>query len=75
MSFEARLVEDVATHRGGPKCLTCTALASLDATDLAAYHAAKADRSYTLSSIARALGLQPGTYRLHVTNRHVDPAE
>jgi len=73
VSFEDRLLKDAASHRGGPKCLTCTALASLDATDLAAYNAAKADRSFTTASIARALGLQPGTYRLHVNNGHDEP--
>jgi hypothetical protein len=72
VSFADRLLEDVATHRGGPKCLTCTALASLDANDLHAYHDARESR-VPWASIARALGLQPGTYRLHVTSGHVEP--
>lgn len=74
MTFADRLQEDVASHRGGPKCSTCTALAALDPTDLAAYNAAKTDRSLPNASIARALGVQPGTYRLHVASRHVDPS-
>ena len=72
MSFADRLLEDVATHRGGPKCLTCEALSSLDPVDLASYHQARTSR-VPFASIARALGIQPGTYRLHVTSGHVEP--
>jgi hypothetical protein len=72
VSFAERLAADVATHRVGPECKTCSALAGLNPDDLAAYHEA-VESGISQASIGRALGLQPGTYRLHKNNRHVDP--
>jgi hypothetical protein len=61
------------------KCTTCRALRAMDADDLAEYHealdaaVAKQPGAYSLAQIGRALGLQPGTFRAHVSERHSEP--
>ena len=72
MSFAEKLAVEVASRRLGPPCKTCTTLASLDASDLVAYHEAR-QSDVPVSVIARALDLLPGTYRKHLTDGHVEP--
>jgi hypothetical protein len=72
VSFADRLAADLDEHKIGPQCSTCTALNELSPDDLGAYRAAVTG-GVSRAAIARALGIQPGTYRTHVAARHVDP--
>lgn len=67
MSFAEKLATEAAAVRLGPPCTTCKTLSALSVSDRADYDEAVAS-GVSASLIARALGLQPGTYRRHMSS-------
>lgn len=69
MALADALVKQQTTKRG-PRCTVCSLLSTLPKSEREALQSALNDKSYTGTSIARALQSEGHNVRSHTLNRH-----